>query len=92
MSDHVCVTDRLWDMQACVFIDGCYACLVPPNTLLKDVRYIHITLAQQRRMELAITKGYQVWSDGSDTLVWKDERLMPLFVVLTDEEWQGTQV
>ena len=92
MNNHTCVTERLWDMRECAFIDGCYACLVPPQTLLSDVRYIHISPAQQRRIDVAMSKGYQVVTDGSDVFVVKEERVLRLFVVRTDEEWYGPQV
>ena len=92
MSDVQHYPETLWDMPAHAFIRGCYACLVPSDTLLSDVRYIRITAAQQRRMELAMSKGYLIYSDGSDTLVWTDDRFLPLFLVLTDDEWEGSQL
>lgn len=78
--------ETLWDMQECAFIHGCYACLVPPETLLSDVRYIRISPIQERRIRLIRSKGYQVWSDGSTTLANIGDRIVPWFLALTTEE------
>lgn len=85
---HKCIQTDYWNMRAGAFGVGCLDCLQPATTLLRDCYRIAVTPAKRRRMELAQTKGYTVDTDGSDTFAQKDDRMVSLFLVLTDDEWE----
>jgi len=86
MSDHQHTMGDIWNMREGIFVRGCYQCLVPSSTLLKDIYYIPVSPAYRACMELVRSKGYQVDTDGSTALVIKDGGWYTMWAFITSDE------